>query len=630
MFFPCQAVYFLFFFATATSECITQLYENTFFKGGDVGAVYTPTAKHCQKVCTLHPRCILFSFLPANSINDENKRFGCFLKDSITGTLPRITRRNAFSGHSLKQCSNKPSICDKEKYEGLDMRGVNLNITKVNTVEECEKQCTNHVFCHFYTYATQKFYNLQFRNTCLLKHSQSGTPSSIKMSDGLVSGFSLKPCGLSNLACPMTVFQDLSFSGENVGSAIAPDRFVCQTICTYHPNCLFFTFYTSNWHIESQRNTCFLKTSNSGKPSSEIPQDNAQSGYSLLICDYVSGYKSLTSTDQSHSEFYHGMTFEGDELEDVYVQGHEACQQHCTNTIRCQFFTYTSLRGECKEDKCKCSLKISSDGSPTKIIHGTGGISGYSLRLRKAPSVSVCKIQSGRVTGGKPASQKEWPWQVSLQVKLRTQSHVCGGSIIGNQWILTAAHCFDGLTSPDIWRIYAGILNQSEIQADTPFSRAKEIIIHHQYEVSETGHDIALIKLEAPLNFTDSQTSCCLPIEENINHNCWVTGWGYTQEKGEIQNTLLKVNIPLISNEECQEKYPQYKVTDHMICASDKEGGKDACKGDSGGPLSCNYNTKWQLVGITSWGDGCGQKDHPGVYTKVFAYLDWILENTRN
>ncbi|XP_068955654.1 plasma kallikrein-like [Petaurus breviceps papuanus] len=161
--FPHQAVYFLFFFASVTSECVTQFYENTFFKGGDVDAVHTPTAEHCQRVCTFHPRCILFSFLPANAINDENKRFGCFLKDSASGILPRMTRTNAVSGHSLKQCIYQRSACSKEKYVGLDMRGVNFNITKVNTVEECQKQCTNHVLCQFYTYATQTFHRPEYR-----------------------------------------------------------------------------------------------------------------------------------------------------------------------------------------------------------------------------------------------------------------------------------------------------------------------------------------------------------------------------------------------------------------------------------------------------------------------------------
>ncbi|XP_027693323.1 plasma kallikrein-like isoform X2 [Vombatus ursinus] len=527
--FACQAVYFLFFFATVTSDCVTQFYENTFFKGGDVGAVHTPTADDCQRVCTFHPRCILFSFLPANAINDENRRFGCFLKDSVTGTLPRMTRTNAISGHSLKECVYQRSACSKEKHVGLDMRGVNFNVTKVNTVEECQKQCTNHALCQFYTYATQTFHRPEYRNICLLKHSQSGFPDTIKTLEGLVSGFSLKPCGLSDMGCQMNIFQHMSFSGEDVGRVIAPDPFVCRTICSYYPNCLFFTFYTNTWHIESQRNMCFLKTSKSGKPSSGIPQVNTTSGYSLLSC------KDLP--ERCHSQKYAGVDFEGEELEVVYVKGIEACQESCTNKIRCQFFTYTSHQGECKEDKCKCSLKISSNGSPTRIVYRTECTSGYTLRMCKTPSISVCaKRASTRIVGGAGSSSQEWPWQASLQVKLRTQSHACGGSVIGNQWVVTAAHCFDDLPSPDIWRIYTGILNQSEIQAATPFFRPRKIIIHPQYKISETRHDIALIKLEAAMNFTDFQKPICLPSKEDMPYTtCWVTGWGYTQEKGRFR-----------------------------------------------------------------------------------------------
>ncbi|XP_072481134.1 plasma kallikrein isoform X2 [Notamacropus eugenii] len=619
-----QAVYFLFFFATVTSECVTRFYENTFFKGGDVDAVHTPTAELCQRACTFHPRCTMFSFLPANAINDENKRFGCFLKDDVAGTLPRMTKRNAISGHSLKECVYQRSACSKEKYVGLDMRGENFNITKVKTVEECQKQCTNHALCQFYTYATQTFHRPEYRNTCLLKNSQSGFPNNIKMVGGLVSGFSLKPCGLSNIGCLMNIFQHKSFSGEDVGRVITPDHWACRRICTYYPNCLFFTFYTKTWHIESERNVCFLRTSKSGKPISETPQVNATSGYSLLGC------KDLP--ERCHSQFYAGMDFEGDELEVVYVQGTDVCQQSCTNKTRCHFFTYHQR--ECKEDKCKCSLKISSNGSPTRIVYRTESTSGYTLRMCRLPSISVCTkraITHTRVVGGTRSAPGEWPWQASLQVKLRTQSHMCGGSVIGNQWVITAAHCFDDLPSPDIWRIYTGILNQSEIQAATPFSKAKKIIIHPHYKISETSHDIALIKLETPLHFTDLQTSICLPSKEDMTYtNCWVTGWGFTQEKGEIQNTLQKVKIPLVPIEECREKYIQHKVTDQMICAGDKEGGKDACKGDSGGPLSCEQYRMWQLVGITSWGDGCAKKDRPGVYTKVAAYMDWILEITQN
>ncbi|XP_060042405.1 plasma kallikrein [Erinaceus europaeus] len=112
--------------------------------------------------------------------------------------------------------------------------------------------------------------------------------------------------------------------------------------------------------------------------------------------------------------------------------------------------------------------------------------------------------------------------------------------------------------------------------------------------------------------------------------NCWVTGWGFTKEKGEIQNTLQKTNIPLVANDECQKSYRDYEITKQMICAGYKEGGKDACKGDSGGPLVCKHNRMWNLVGITSWGEGCGRKKQPGVYTKVAEYVDWILEKTQD
>ncbi|ELW47048.1 Cytochrome P450 4V2 [Tupaia chinensis] len=99
---------------------------------------------------------------------------------------------------------------------------------------------------------------------------------------------------------------------------------------------------------------------------------------------------------------------------------------------------------------------------------------------------------------------------------------------------------------------------------------------------------------------------------------------------GEIQNILQKVTIPLVTNEECQKRYRNYEVTKQMVCAGYKEGGKDACKGDSGGPLVCKHNGIWQLVGITSWGEGCGAREKPGVYTKVAEYVDWILEKTQD
>ncbi|XP_062933440.1 plasma kallikrein [Cynocephalus volans] len=527
-----QAAYFICLFTTVSCGCQTQLYKNTFFRGGDVTAMYTPNARHCQMMCTFHPRCLLFSFLLENSTNDPGKRFGCFLKDSVTGSLPRVHRTSAISGHSLKQCGHRISACHRDIYEGIDMRGVNFNVSKVKSVEECQKWCTNDIHCQFFTYATQTFNKAEHRNECLLKQSSTGTPTSIKVLNNVISGFSLKPCALSEIGCHMNIFQHLAFSGVDVARVTAPDAFVCRTICTYHPTCLFFTFYTDAWHRQSQRNVCFLKTSESGTPSSPTPQENAMSGYSLLTCK-------RTLPEPCHSKIYSGVDFGGEELNVTFVEGVNVCQETCTKIIRCQFFSYSVLPEDCKGEKCKCSLKLSLDGSPTTITYGTQKSSGYSLRLCKTGDGSVCTAKgNARIVGGMNSTWGEWPWQVSLQVKVTTHRHLCGGSIIGRQWVLTAAHCFDGLSLPDIWRIYGGIVELSEITKETPFSQVEEIIIHQKYKISEGGHDIALIKLQVPLNYTEFQKPICLPSKYDTNTaytNCWITGWGYTKEKGRFR-----------------------------------------------------------------------------------------------
>ncbi|EDL78854.1 rCG59057, isoform CRA_a [Rattus norvegicus] len=622
-----QVGYFVSLFATVSCGCLSQLYANTFFRGGDLAAIYTPDAQHCQKMCTFHPRCLLFSFLAVSPTKETDKRFGCFMKESITGTLPRIHRTGAISGHSLKQCGHQLSACHQDIYEGLDMRGSNFNISKTDSIEECQKLCTNNIHCQFFTYATKAFHRPEYRKSCLLKRSSSGTPTSIKPVDNLVSGFSLKSCALSEIGCPMDIFQHFAFADLNVSHVVTPDAFVCRTVCTFHPNCLFFTFYTNEWETESQRNVCFLKTSKSGRPSPPIIQENAVSGYSLFTCRKA-------RPEPCHFKIYSGVAFEGEELNATFVQGADACQETCTKTIRCQFFTYSLLPQDCKAEGCKCSLRLSTDGSPTRITYEAQGSSGYSLRLCKVVESSDCTTKiNARIVGGTNSSLGEWPWQVSLQVKLVSQNHMCGGSIIGRQWILTAAHCFDGIPYPDVWRIYGGILNLSEITNKTPFSSIKELIIHQKYKMSEGSYDIALIKLQTPLNYTEFQKPICLPSKADTNTiytNCWVTGWGYTKERGETQNILQKATIPLVPNEECQKKYRDYVITKQMICAGYKEGGIDACKGDSGGPLVCKHSGRWQLVGITSWGEGCARKEQPGVYTKVAEYIDWILEKIQS
>uniref|UniRef100_A0A8B9GCS9 Coagulation factor XI n=1 Tax=Amazona collaria TaxID=241587 RepID=A0A8B9GCS9_9PSIT len=557
-------------FCYSVSECVTQIYEDTYFQGEDLTTVFTPSANYCQVVCTFHPTCLLFTYLPGTWTKDPAKRFSCYLKDSETEMLPKVDMEGAISGHSLKQCDIQIT-CSPDVHIGLDMEGQIHDVTMTDSYQQCQKRCTNDNRCHFFTYASETFHDASFRKKCFLKHTSVGTPTNIKVLDEVVSGFSLKPCQLSEIDCQMDIFEDQEFSGMNITSFFTPDISVCQTICTYFPKCLFFTFFTREWQTKSQRNLCLLKTSTSGIPEALISRENAVSGFGLLNC--------RRSFPACNSRTYMHMNFLGDELNVTYTKGHRACQRACTDVIRCQFFTYYPLQDSCNEKReCECHLKMSLNGSPVEIVHGPGRISGYSLRLCKKKASTGKTI---RIVGGTDSAPGEWPWQVSLHVKLSRQRHLCGGSIISSQWILTAAHCVMSLENPNIWRVYAGILKQSEINADTPFFKVEEIIVHPQYKYAQTGYDIALMKLDKPMNFTDLQLPICLPSKEDANilyTDCWVIGWGYRKEKGRVQDILQKATVPLMSKEECQARYRKHRIGDKVVCAGYDEGGRDACK----------------------------------------------------
>ncbi|XP_039392055.1 serine protease 27-like [Mauremys reevesii] len=151
------------------------------------------------------------------------------------------------------------------------------------------------------------------------------------------------------------------------------------------------------------------------------------------------------------------------------------------------------------------------------------------------------------------------------------------------------------------------------------------------------GADIALVQLTEPVRYTDEILPICLPGPSDSfpgNHTCWVTGWGTTASAVSLPppKTLQEVPVQLMDTVACNALYNidpapnigRDPVKPDTICASYAKGQRDSCHGDTGGPLTCDHNGTWFLMGVVSWGDGCGQPNRPGVYVRTVAYGEWI------
>ncbi|XP_076664226.1 trypsin-7 [Andrena cerasifolii] len=230
-------------------------------------------------------------------------------------------------------------------------------------------------------------------------------------------------------------------------------------------------------------------------------------------------------------------------------------------------------------------------------------------------------LDEGRIVGGQPASIDDHPYQVSLRYKAL---HVCGGAIISEEWIVTAAHC---VQSP-LLRYLSIKAGTSDLKEKGTVVYARQIISHELYDPGNADYDIALIRLEKPLVYSPRVRPILLaPIADHYaaGTKALVTGWGVLRSNGPVTNQLRKVLVPLVSNAECSQLYASRPITTRMLCAGYVNvGGKDACQGDSGGPLVQND----QLIGIVSWGFGCARPSYPGVYTRVTVLRSWITEKT--
>lgn len=268
------------------------------------------------------------------------------------------------------------------------------------------------------------------------------------------------------------------------------------------------------------------------------------------------------------------------------------------------------------------------------------------------PGASICGRQQAsnrepRIVGGHISYEGEFPWAVSIQ---RHGNHHCGGVIVGRRWILTAAHCVRSQVLGNlIVRTGGNTLTRSLNSLNSHLERdyfVDQIIMHDdfsRYDNLTSAHlkpsttttnnaDIALLRLKHEIHWNELAWPVCFPNKDAGNfsgHDAIVIGWGKLNEKSEdFSNDLQKVKLTIIDNKVCQNWFRQagreMPIDERIICAGYKNGGKDACHGDSGGPLLSKINGQYVVVGVVSTGIGCARPLLPGLYSRVSSYISWI------
>lgn len=241
-----------------------------------------------------------------------------------------------------------------------------------------------------------------------------------------------------------------------------------------------------------------------------------------------------------------------------------------------------------------------------------------------------------RIFGGRESDITDQPWQAAInvyQARSRRHFHRCGGVLIDSCWVLSAAHCFEASDKAEKLEVILGRTFRKQNSSSEQIFKVDKYWTHEKFDNETFDNDIALLRLKSDIGICAVNAPEVLPVclpEPGLVLPSWteceISGYGRDKEfSAEYSERVKRGYVRLWPNERCvPDVLSGRPVTTNMLCAGDTRGLDDACKGDSGGPLVCRNKDRMTLMGVISWGDGCGQKDKPGVYTRVTNYINWI------
>ncbi|XP_077610050.1 coagulation factor X isoform X1 [Crocuta crocuta] len=229
-----------------------------------------------------------------------------------------------------------------------------------------------------------------------------------------------------------------------------------------------------------------------------------------------------------------------------------------------------------------------------------------------------------RIVGGRDCTDGECPWQ-ALLINEENEGF-CGGTILSEYYVLTAAHCLDQAKR---FRVRVGERDTDREEGDEVAHEVQMIIKHNKFVRETYDFDIAVIRLKTPITFRANVAPACLPQKDWAESTLMaqktgiVSGFGKTHENGRLSTTLKMLEVPYVDRNTCKLS-SSFTITQNMFCAGYDSNPEDACQGDSGGPHVTRFKDTYFVTGIVSWGEGCARKGKYGIYTKVTNFLKWI------